>query len=478
MLLPVAPDDDRPGLRIFGFPLRIRPFYFLIVVMLGLQGRAPNDAHAWGELALWFLVVTVSIVWHELGHAFAMKRYGYSPSIELHGMGGATMWNGGPIPTPMQRVVVSLAGPFAGFILGGLVFAVDLMLPSMSHPAVERGVGLLLWVNIGWGLVNLIPMVPWDGGQALHGLLDRVTNGRGARPTAIVTFVMGGLALAFTALVLRSLWMSFLVFISLASAYRLWQAATLERPARRPSVPPPPAADPTEPVREALERIDPEILVGAILRKRPGTDWRGAADALERHLSTRPLVGPELIELAAWANLMAGDVDAAERRGGSMPSGYRPSAALSALLAARRGRWTTALQLAGELDAAEELPVRRRIEAEALIALHRVHEAVALAEQADRATAAFIDESLFHAGHYDEAARLAEASFERHHQVDDAYNAACAHARAGRPAEALRWLEHAVEAGYRDLAHLESDEDLAPVRQLEGYAALRTRLRG
>jgi Zn-dependent protease len=469
-------DDDRSGLRIFGFPLEIRPFYFLIVVMLGLRGRVPSDAQAVGELALWVVVATISILWHELGHAFVMRRYGYSPSIVLHGMGGATHWNDGPTPTPMQRVWVSLAGPFAGFILGGLVWAVALLVPPQSHPAVVRAIDMLLWVNIGWGLINLIPMVPWDGGHAVHGLLDRITNGRGARPTAILTFVVGALALAYTALVVHSLWLSFLVMVSLAAAYQLWKAAEHERPLPRRAPAPPP--DPVEPVRDALERIDPEVLVSAILRKRPGTDWRPAASSLGKHLDATRSRDPQVIELAAWASLMAGDVDAAEARVASMAPTYSPSAALAALLAARRGRWAAALETARELEGEDELPVRHRIEAQALIALRRAPEAIALAERSDRATAAFIGEALFHAGHYDDAARLAEASFARHRQADDAYNAACSHARAGRPAEALRWLESAVEAGYRDLAHLEADEDLAPVRKLEGYAALRTRLRG
>lgn len=467
-----------PPVSIFGFPVHVRPFYVLVVALLGSRGRLPSDQASVAELALWMVVVTLSILWHELGHAFVMRRYGYSPSIELHGMGGATFWNGGPAPTPMQRVWVSLAGPFAGFVLGALMAAVYLLPGPLPYP-VERTVQWMLWVNVGWGLVNLVPMVPWDGGNALHGLLDRLTNGRGARPTAIVTFVVGGLALAYVGLVLRELWLSLLVILSLTAAYRLWQASAPVRaimPARPRAAPP---ADPGEDVREALARVGPEVLVSAILRRHPSLDWRAPARALETGLASveEPSARAEGAELTAWAHLMAGDVDAAEALVTGMAPSHRPSPALAALLAARRGRWVAALEAVGELDLEEEGAVRRRIEAEALVALRRPDEAVRLVEGADRATAAFVDESLFREGHFDAAARLGERLFERFREPDDAYNVACAQARAGRPHEALAWLERAVEAGYRDLAHVEGDEDLAPVRRLAGFEALRARMK-
>jgi Zn-dependent protease len=474
----VAP-VERPGLQLFGFPLRVRPFYFLTVAMLGLGGRGPSGSEALVGLALWIVIVTTSIVWHELGHAFAMRRYGYSPSIELHGMGGLTAWGLGPTPTPMQRVVVSLAGPFAGFLLGGLIWAVSALLPPMPAAA-EHATELLLQVNIGWGLVNLVPMVPWDGGQALHGLLDRLTGGRGARPTAAVTFVFGGLALAFTALVLRELWLSFLVVLSLSAGYRLWQEGAPRRVSVR-AVPPPPPADPGAPIREALERIGPEVLVGTVLRRKPIEDWRAAAQTLEPRLPAiaDPAARAEATELAAWARLMCGDLDAAEAHVASMPPSYEPSAALAALLASRRGRWMAALESAGALEDDDE-PVRARIEAEALIGLRRpdeVLERLALERFApgDRATAAFVQESLFLAGHFEHTARLAERAFERFADPDDAYNAACALARLGQADAALGWLERALDAGYRDLEHLDRDADLAAVHALPGYAALRAR---
>jgi hypothetical protein len=52
------------------------------------------------------------------------------------------------------------------------------------------------------------------------------------------------------------------------------------------------------------------------------------------------------------------------------------------------------------------------------------------------------------------------------------YNLACARARSGQPAKALEALQRAVDAGYRDLSHLEADGDLEAIRGEPGYRAL------
>ena len=49
------------------------------------------------------------------------------------------------------------------------------------------------------------------------------------------------------------------------------------------------------------------------------------------------------------------------------------------------------------------------------------------------------------------------------------YNTACAHALLGNRKEAVDFLGKAVQAGFVDFAHIESDTDLYPIRKEEGY---------
>lgn len=83
-------------------------------------------------ILVWIVVVFVSILVHELGHAFAFRRFGQPSKILPHFSGGLTIpeslpWGSAYATvslTPNQHIFVSLAGPFAGFALAALTLAV------------------------------------------------------------------------------------------------------------------------------------------------------------------------------------------------------------------------------------------------------------------------------------------------------------------------------------------------------------------
>ncbi len=52
------------------------------------------------------------------------------------------------------------------------------------------------------------------------------------------------------------------------------------------------------------------------------------------------------------------------------------------------------------------------------------------------------------------------------------YNLACTLAMLGRLEQAVQALEEAFESGYHDIAHLESDSDMEPLRDHPVYTAL------
>ena len=62
-------EPERRGLEIFGFPLRIDPFFFFTAWIIG--GRQDLQ---W--MLVWIAVVFTGVLAHELGHAFAGQRLG------------------------------------------------------------------------------------------------------------------------------------------------------------------------------------------------------------------------------------------------------------------------------------------------------------------------------------------------------------------------------------------------------------------
>ena len=182
--------------RLFGFPVRVHPLFWVVTLVLGMSGPERADP---AETFIWVGIVFVSILVHELGHAFTQRYYGGNPWITLHGFGGLASCNDCD-NRPQSQILILLAGPIAGFIFAALVvllmrvtgrqigFAVSFSNADLEGlgltSVITQPLGLfeayfeplaaepmnyvvadLLQVNILWGLVNLLPIYPLDGGQ-------------------------------------------------------------------------------------------------------------------------------------------------------------------------------------------------------------------------------------------------------------------------------------------------------------------------
>jgi stage IV sporulation protein FB len=232
---------------VLGFPVRVHPLFWLMALIVGFGF---SDGVGIG-LIFGVGVVFVSILVHELGHAIMFRRYGSDCHIVLHGFGGLAIpgqeegpsswgfnskWSQSRQPTLQEQIVISFAGPAAGFILAGLtIVAVQV---TGGHFDIERQFGIpypqpalagaladnmhlfllvraLLYVNIWWGVMNLLPVYPLDGGQIAMSMLVLQDPWRGAEKALWISTVTGGIVAAAAALVLQELYLTML-FGSLA----------------------------------------------------------------------------------------------------------------------------------------------------------------------------------------------------------------------------------------------------------------------
>lgn len=176
--------------RVLGFPVRVHPFFWVISLIMGLQGASTAP----GAVLSWIVAVFVSILIHELGHALLQRHFGGRPRIVLHGMGGLAICDDCERSSRAQ-ILIALAGPGAGFLFAAAIAAVvrlsghriglyfgdvpqlgfiHVRMPIMgawivweafASLQVDRMVWNLFFINILWGAVNLLPIYPLDGGH-------------------------------------------------------------------------------------------------------------------------------------------------------------------------------------------------------------------------------------------------------------------------------------------------------------------------
>lgn len=163
--------------KIGGIKLKIHPTFLILLLWVGVStlfsGGTTSDI--FNEIAF-ILVLFLSVVLHELGHATAAKSYGIDTrDITLLPIGGVARLEHMP-EEPKQELVVAAAGPAVNVLIAGILFAGLLISGSFSQPfemamLVDNFWLRLLSVNITLVLFNLIPAFPMDGGRVLRAIL-------------------------------------------------------------------------------------------------------------------------------------------------------------------------------------------------------------------------------------------------------------------------------------------------------------------
>jgi Zn-dependent protease/tetratricopeptide (TPR) repeat protein len=457
--------------RLFGIDVEVQWMFWLT------SGFFAYDYIKHGHIdfaVTWIMVVFLSVLIHELGHGLAVRRHGIEPVIALHGMGGTTSWSSrAPLSRP-AHVVISLAGPFAGFAIGlpllfvfggavgmfGHYFAAAPSVAWRLPPLVDKAIEQMIWVNLGWGAVNLLPVLPFDGGH----VLEQTLGPSRARMTAAISGLVGA-SIAVLAMLQdpQEIWIAMLFGMAAMQSFQRFNAApahSVIMPARKPT--PPGGEVPAE--LAAMLQTARSALAGDELAR--------AISIAEDVLLAKPLpprAAVLALEIIGWARLLGDD----------------PGEAAKAVASAKKLGEVDAALVGATLHATGDLGGARKVLEGALAAGDRRKEVVgpliqvliAQGEVASAAAAALdivdtlseddarkmADIALEHRA-FDGAARLFEACFARARSPEDAYAAARAHALGGQHDRAVEWLRHAVEAGFSDRARAWSDAALEALR--------------
>ena len=178
---------------IFGIPVEIQPFFWITMALIGGNFHA-DSSQAILDLALFIIAGTISILVHELGHALTIRAFGLPTSITLQSFGGYATYPAG-ILNRKRSFLVTAAGPAIQLVLAVLAFLAMTYLSAIyMNQNAQYFFGTLCGVSVFWALINLLPIIPLDGGQLLHAILGPARI-RTTLWIGIITAVVGGILL-------------------------------------------------------------------------------------------------------------------------------------------------------------------------------------------------------------------------------------------------------------------------------------------
>ncbi|HZJ53406.1 MAG TPA: site-2 protease family protein [Myxococcaceae bacterium] len=424
--------------RLGSIAVLVHPAHFLFALALGLSyaGDHPPGVAPGAVVGVWVVLVFVSVLFHELGHALAFRAFGYSSTIQLVLFGGVTTPDTDQPLSWGKDVITTLAGPAFGVSLGMLCVW---LVPRAQGPLAGYALGIGAVTNLVWAVFNLLPVLPMDGGRVSRAILGRIFG----RSGVVAAYALGVLVCAGVAYALyRSgyggpVTLIFLLLFAVQNFQALRESWRSE-----PDAPVPPQLAEAEALLRADEIDRARRLAAGLLDGDPPVSIRS-----------------RIHHLLGWVALKEGEgrraLDEFSQVQGRPIEPQAVAAAFSLIgddaraiplweQAARQTRdptilheWAGALIRSGDERAAGALP------------------GVDLATAYERA-----ERVAFLRGAYSEAARFGEESLARRPSAARAYEVACAQARAGDSRRAMALLKTARELGYSDREAAASDPDL------------------
>lgn len=151
--------------RVRGIPILLHWSVGLVALLFGM---ALATSYGWAAAAAAVVAFFVSIVLHELGHAFAARRFGVNTEmVQLGALGGVARLDR-EAPSPRAEAWIAGSGPLVSIAIGVVAFAAFVGLRAAglggAFVAVVAWLGLINLLLAGF---NLLPGAPLDGGRLL-----------------------------------------------------------------------------------------------------------------------------------------------------------------------------------------------------------------------------------------------------------------------------------------------------------------------
>lgn len=464
--------------RLGPIPVDIHGSHLFLAGLLSFLFAADGRGHAWAEqwvashgagnplgsavlAGIWILIISFSVLFHELGHALVSLFFGLQPSIALVGLGGFTRPNN-KAPLPWHKdVALTAAGPAFSFALAFFAFVALMVFRAVTHGGgpIDYVLFGLASANAFWAVLNSLPVATLDGGRIASSVLMRLFGRPGWAMARVLSLVLCALVVAF------SLPRGAFMLVAMFGLYAVSSISELSlyRKGLAPAPEPGAAEDPALAEAEACYRRGE--YGAARVKAAAALAAAGANARLKARAHT----------LLGWLALKEGSGRDAVEHFSAVPPGQVAPHAMAA-----------AQSLMGDDDKALPLWVQAarssddpQIRAELAGTLYRLgRDSDAREIDGVKNSAAFRCAARVHflRGEFARAAAFAEQAFQAEPQAALAYEAARAYSQANDADAALRMLQLATQNGFSEIALLEADPDFAALRSHPEYARFAARL--
>jgi len=182
--------------KMTSIPIRIHVYFWILAGLIGWI-----STFTFIGTVIWMVVILISVLVHEYGHALTAICFGQKASISLVGFGGVTKRVGKKKLEAWKEFLIVLNGPVAGILLYILARYVLETYGQHMGSILQYSLTVAVYINLFWTVINLFPVLPLDGGQLLKIVLERIFGFKGLQFAGLLSLIicvsLGLVAFAF-----------------------------------------------------------------------------------------------------------------------------------------------------------------------------------------------------------------------------------------------------------------------------------------
>lgn len=208
--------------RLLGFDVKVQSGFIVFMALIVVLYR--------DEFGLWLAgAIAVLTLVHELGHAVAARRTGAHAEISLGFLAGYASYRPSRQLKRREQAWISFAGPFVHISTAVVVLlAIGVNPLDLDQVRDSPASAAIFWAGPVIGAMNLIPVLPLDGGNIVTYGLDAIVPGRARR---IMLYASIGITVSAALLLILTGNRGFVLFIGFLLITQM-QMLNADKPAK------------------------------------------------------------------------------------------------------------------------------------------------------------------------------------------------------------------------------------------------------